>query len=117
MALTGISTKTYNFDTNPSPDSARYTGPAQTSVIKDSILLKRTAPKPTKDFAGVVRVAEKTVKNVLINGVYRDVLAETVFSYPVGTDGGTITSIRADHVSLLSNAATQTLVENSKISY
>ncbi len=116
MALT-ISTKTYNFDTNPSPDSAKYIGPAQTSVIKDSVVLKRTAPKPTKDFAGVVRVAVKTVKNVLINGVYRDVLAETVISYPVGADATTVTAIRVDHSSALAAAPTQTLVDNSKITY
>lgn len=116
MALT-ISTKTYNFDTNPSPDSARYTGPAQTSTTKDLVFLKRVAPKVTKDFAGVVRASEKTVKNVLLSGIYRDVIAETTFSYPVGTDQATITALRVDHSSLLASAPTQTLVDNAKISY
>lgn len=116
MGLT-ISTKAYAFDTNPSPDSARYYGPAQTSTIKDLVTLKRVAPKATKDFGGVVRASEKTVKNFLVNGVYRDLIAETIYSYPVGADQTTITALRVDHASLVSSAPTQTLVDNSKISY
>lgn len=116
MSLT-ISTKAYTFDTNPSPDAARYYGPAQTSTIKDLVILKRTAPKATKDFGGVVRASEKTVKNFLVNGVLRDLIAETNFSYPVGADQATITALRVDHSSLLASSPTQTLVDNSKISY
>ena len=114
MPLT-ISTKTYNFDTNPSPDSARYTGPGMTASVKDFVLLKRVAPKPTKDFAGVARSVEKTVKSVVLNGITRDCVAETTFSYPVGTDAGVITALRVDHANLVNHAATQTLVDNAKI--
>lgn len=116
MALT-IATKTYNFDTNPSPDSARYIGPAQTATVKDNFTYKRTAPKPTKDFAGVARSEAKTVKSVLINGITRDCIAITTFSYPVGADAATITALRVDHSSALAAAPTQTLVDNAKISY
>jgi hypothetical protein len=116
MALTA-SAKTYTFDTNPSPDSAKYIGPAQTSVVKDYILLKRVAPKASKDFGGVARASEKTVKNALINGIYRDLIAETIFSYPVGSDAALVTALRADHSSLIASTPTQTLVDNAKISY
>jgi hypothetical protein len=116
MALT-ISTKTYNFDTNPTPDSARYTGPAQTAQVKDLVVIKRQAPKATKDFAGVARASEKTVKSVVINGITRDLIAETTFSYPVGAPAGDVTALRVDHSSLLAAASTQTLVDNAKISY
>lgn len=116
MPLT-ISTKTYSIDSNPTPDSAKYTGPAQTATVKDQVVIKRQAPKPTKDFAGVVRAAEKTVKTVLINAVPRDCIAETTFSYPVGTPQADITALRVDHSALVANPATQALVDNAKIQY
>lgn len=116
MALI-IATKTYNFDNNPTPDSARYTGPAQTATVKDLVTLKRTAPKATKDFGGVARSGVKTVKSVVIAGVTRDLIAETFFSYPVGADGATITALRVDHASMLSSAQATTLVDAAKISY
>lgn len=116
MALT-ISTKTYSFDTNPTPDSALYTGPAKTSTIKDNVIIKRVAPKPTKDYGGVVRSSEKTVKTVLINGIARDLIAETTFNYPAQALPADVTTLRVDHSNLVANAATQTLVDNGKISY
>lgn len=116
MALT-ISTKTYSFDTNPTPTQARYFGPAQTGAVKDSVVLKRTDAKPTKDFGGVSRSGIKTVKSVVINGVTRDLIAETFFSWPVGADGATITALRVDHASMLTSAPTQTLVDNGRITY
>jgi len=116
MPLT-ISTKTYTNDSNPTPDSSKYIGPAHTATVKDMAILKRIAPKATKDFAGVARSSEKTVKSVLIGGITRDLIAETTFSYPVGADAATVTALRVDHSSLLASAPTQTLVDNAKINY
>lgn len=116
MSLT-ISTKTYTFDTNPTPESAKYYGPAQTATVKDFVVLKRQAPKPTKDFAGVARSGIKTVKSVVIDGQTRDLIAETFFSFPVGADAGTVTALRADHASMMSSTPTTTLVDGGKISY
>lgn len=114
MALT-ISTKTYNFDTNPTPDSAKYTGPANTSTVKDQVTMKRQAPKATKDFAGVVRASEKTVKSVIIAGIARDLIAETNYSYPAAAAQADITALRVDHSSLVAAAPTQLLVDTGKI--
>jgi hypothetical protein len=117
MAIT-ISAKTYNFDTNVTPDSAKYTGPAHTATVKDMVLLKRVAPKPTKGFNGVVRAMEKTTKSVVIDGIARDLIANTEISYAVGTPQADITALRVDHASLVGNATvTQPLVDNSKISF
>lgn len=116
MSLT-ISSKTYTFDTNPTPDSARYIGPAHTASLKDLVVLKRQAPKPTKDFAGVVRANVKTVKSEMIDGVTRDMIAETFFSYPVGASGALVTALRVDHASQVSNATTTDLVDDAKITY
>lgn len=113
-----IATKTYNFDTNVTPDSAKYIGPAHTAVVKDYALLKRVAPKPVKGFNGMVRAQEKTVKSVVIDGVTRDLIADTYFSYPVGAPAADIIALRTDHASLVNNATvTPALVDNSKISF
>lgn len=114
MSLT-IATKTYAFDTNPTPDSARYYGPAQTAAVKDSVVLKRTAPKAIKDFAGICRSGVKTVKSVLINGITRDCIAETFFSWPVGSDAPTVTALRVDHASFMSSAPATALVDKGTI--
>lgn len=117
MSIT-ISTKTYNFDTNATPDSAKYIGPAHTATVKDYCLLKRTAPKPVKGFNGMVRAQENTVKSVAIDGVTRDLIADTYYSYPVGAAPADVTALRVDHASLVGNATvTQPLVDNSKISF
>lgn len=112
MSLT-IATKTYTKDVNPTPDSVRFYGPAQTSSVKDSVVCKRASAKPTKDFAGVTRQSVKTVKSCVINGVTRDLIAETTFSEPVGADAALITALRVDHNSATSLAAVQILVDQS----
>lgn len=116
MSLT-ISTKTYTLDSNPTPDSARYTGPANTAVVKDIVLLKRQAPKPTKDFAGVVRSSIKVVKTVMIGVTPRDLIGELTFSYPVGTLAADVTALRVDASNALANAMAQTLIDNAKLAY
>lgn len=113
-----IATKTYAYDTNPTPDSAKYIGPAQTATVKDYAVLKRSAPKPSNGFAGVARSSEKMVKSVVIDGVPRDLIGEVNFSYPVGAPAADITALRVDLASLVGNATvTQPLVDNGKISF
>lgn len=114
MSLT-ISSKTYVYDTNPTPDSARYLGPAHTATLKDTVVLKRQAPKPTKTFAGVARAVVKTTKSEVIDGVTRDLIAETFFSYPVGASGALVTALRVDHADQVSDATTADLVDDAKI--
>lgn len=116
MSLT-IATKTYTFDTNPTPDSSKFTGPANTASVKDFVLLKRVAPKQTKDYAGTVRACEKTVKSVVIDGITRDLIAETWYSYPSAADATIVTALRVDHASLAGNACTQTLVDKGTLNY
>lgn len=117
MSIT-ISTKTYSKDSNPTPASAKYTGPAHTASVKDLVVLKRQDAKPTKDFAGIIRFGEKSVKSVVINGITRDCIAETLYSYPVGTAAATVTALREDHASLVGNATvSQPLVDNGKLEF
>lgn len=116
MSIT-VSTKTYALDAYTTPDRVKYVGPANTASVKDQIFMSRVAPKKTKDFDGVVRAAEKTVKSVVINGITRDCIAETFFSYPVGTPGADVTALRVDHSSLISAAPTQLLVDKAQINH
>lgn len=112
MSLT-IATKTYNKDVNPTPDTVRFYGPNQTASVKDFVTIKRVSAKPTKDFAGVSRSSVKTVKSALVNGVPRDLIAETTLSYAVGTDVAMVTALRVDHASAVSLAAVQVLVDTA----
>lgn len=112
MSLT-IATKTYTKDVNPTPDSVRFYGPGQTASVKDTVSFKRVSAKPTKDFAGVSRQSVKTVKSAVIDGVTRDLIAETVLSHPVGADAVLVTALRVDHASSVSLAAMQVLVDTA----
>lgn len=116
MAVT-IATKSYSFDTNPTPDSSKYIGPANTTTVKDFFLLKRVAPKQSKDYAGTVRACEKTVKSVVIDGIPRDLIAETWYSYPSAADAASVTALRVDHAALANHALTQTLVDKGTLTY
>lgn len=114
MSIT-TNAKVYTKDSNPSSDTSLYFGPAKTASVKDSILFGRTAPKPSKDFAGVSRSRVKTVKNELVNGVYRDLIAETTFSFAIGTTQGQITALRADHAATVSHAVVTALVDTTSL--
>lgn len=92
-----VNTKGYSFDTNPTPDSGRHTGPANTFQVKDYLDLKRVAPKPTSTFAGVGRASAKFVKTVTLgDGSKADIIGEASFSVPVGAADVDVDSVRDD---------------------
>lgn len=92
-----VNTKAYAFDTNPTPDSGRHTGPAATHSVKDYLDLKRAAAKPTADFAGVARASAKFVRTVTLgDGSKADAIAEASFSIPVGMAEADVDSLRDD---------------------
>lgn len=61
MPLT-VNTKTYTQDLPLGPDAVPYNGPAHDDDTIDRIIAKRTAPKPTADFAGVGRSEVKLTR-------------------------------------------------------
>lgn len=92
-----VNTRAYAFDSNPTPESGRHTGPAQTFQVKDLLDLKRTAPKPTATFAGVARATAKFARTVtLSSGSKAELIGEASFSIPVGTADADIDLIRDD---------------------
>lgn len=117
MAFPTINTKNFSFDANPSPDSARYVGVNHTAVAKDVVQVRRVAPKTTKTDAGVARAYHKRVITEVINGVPRDLIAETTYSIPVGASAANITALRADNASFATSTAGIALVEKATINY
>lgn len=117
MALPTINAKTFTFDSNPSADSARYTGAAHTAAVKDFIQVRRVAPKATKTSKGVMKEYHKRVISELIDGVYQDTIVETSYSIPVGTSAATITAARADNAAFATSTAGIALVEKAQVNF
>jgi len=118
MSLT-LNTKSYNQD-RISPDSIVYSGPAQTFTIKDSVELKRVAPKPTKDFRGVSRPQIKLVRTVTLDDASKkDAILTIGGSLPVGMTATDITSLVADAVDALTleESGTTSLFQKNDITY
>lgn len=103
MTIT-INTKTYGKDSNPSADSSVYSGPAETALVKDRFTLKRISPKRSGTSNGTARRVAKTTKTVIINGIAKDLVATTEYSYPADAAAADVTSLRVDHASAVSNA-------------
>lgn len=117
MALPTVNAKTFTFDSNPSPDSAKYVGTGHTAAVKDFISVRRVAPKPTKTSKGVMKEYHKRVISELIDGVYQDTIVETSYSIPVGTSAATVTAARADNAAFAQTTAGIALVEKATINF
>jgi len=112
-----VNTRAYAFDSNPSPDTGRHTGPALTFQVKDVLDLKRTAPKKTATFDGVARAGVKFARTVtLANGNKAEMIGEASFSIPVGTADADIDLIRDDLGDYLISAGAGDLLKKHDIS-
>lgn len=104
MSSITINTKTYNQDTQLSPDIMLYAGPGKTFAKKDDLVLKRQAPKPTSTFGGVARAELKLTRTLDTTGVPNstgDAIIGCYSSFPVGAAGGDLTAIRTDAAELV----------------
>lgn len=110
-----VNTKAYTFDTNPTPNSAKYVGPSNSMSLKDTLELKRVAGKPTATFPGVARSSAKFVKTVTVSGETYDAIVEVSCSIPVGTAAGDIDSIRDDAGDFIISSNGGDLVKSHKI--
>lgn len=117
MPLPAINTKTFTFDSNPSPDSARYVGVGQTASMKDQLQVRRVAPKVSANNPGVSRTYEKRVISEVVNGKIVDAIRETVTSIPVGVSAATQTALRADSAAFATSTAGIALVEKGTINF
>lgn len=112
-----VNTKTYNLDTNLSPNSIRYAGPAATFQVVDHIDLKRTAPKPTKDFAGVARSEIKATRTLMTDATGRKISGSISVdaSIPVGASETDVLSLIDDVADFLLTAAGQQVITRHDI--
>lgn len=95
MAIT-VNTRAYNSD-RVAADSVGYVGPAHTFSVPDTLVLKRTAPKPTADFAGVSRVSAKFSRQVVLADASKaTAIVEVTTSLPVGMAEADVDLIRDD---------------------
>lgn len=101
MTIT-VNTRAYALD-NSSGNAAVYTGPAHTFTTKDLLSLKRTAPKPNGDFAGVARAEAKISKTVNLTGVVQtkgEAIVSISVALPVGMAEADVDVLKADLASL-----------------
>jgi len=105
MAIT-LNTKSYAQDAQISADAVKYTGPANTFAVKDQLLLTRTAPKVTKDFAGMARCRGKFTRTVtLADASKAEAVVDVYVNTPVGMADADINSLIDDAGDLILSAA------------
>lgn len=110
MTIT-VNTKAYNLD-SASGNTVRFLGPAHSFQAVDTITFARTAPKPTKDFAGVARAVVKLTRTVS-TGVDKKaqlVLGGDVHAIPVGAAQADIDTALADYAALMGTVEAKTFV-------
>jgi hypothetical protein len=111
-----VNTKAYAFDTNPTPESARHVGPANTYAVRDYLDLRRVAAKPTTTSLGVARAFAKFVKTVTLSDASKkDVIVTVEASLPIGMSDADSDSIRDDLGDFLISTNGADLFKKAKI--
>lgn len=110
MTIT-VNTKPYNLDV-ASGNSARFIGPNHTFQNVDVLVFARTAPKPTKDFAGVSRASVKLTRTVAIGTDARAniSLGGDNHSIPVGASQADIDTALADYAAILADTSVKAFI-------
>lgn len=117
MSIT-LNTLVYNQDAFVTPNRVNYVGPDGTFAVKDILSLARTAPKATKDFAGVARAEVKRTKTVtLANGLTADAIFTVSCSLPVGMSKTDADALRNDVGAFIQSAQGDTLAWNHDLTY
>lgn len=118
MSLT-VNAGTYTADSFGA-SAIGYVGPAKTSSVKDDLILRRTAPKPTSTFSGVAREQAKLTRTKALTGALTpsgELIADLQFSLPVGTADTDIDALCADLGAFVASASFKTFLKTQKISY
>lgn len=114
-----FNTKTYNADSYQK-DSVGYVGVLKTVSVKDDVVLRRTAPKPTSVFSGVGRTSAKLTRTLTLTGALTptgDAICEISVSVPVGYASADVDALLNDMGALLSSASMKTHVKSQTISF
>jgi len=110
MTIT-VNTKAYNLDV-ASGNTVRFLGPGHSFQAVDSITFARTAPKPTKDFAGVSRAVVKLTRTVPTGTDQRAniILGGDTHTIPVGATEADVTAALADYAALMADVSVKAFV-------
>lgn len=114
-----VNTKTYNLFA-VAPNLVGYSGPANTSSVKDRINIGRTAAKPTSTFSGVVRSDCKLTRTLTLTGALTptgDGILEIKTSIPVGAAAADIDAFLDDMGAFLASATYKTIVKSSQVNF
>jgi hypothetical protein len=118
VALT-INAKTYNADSY-AQNAVGYIGSAKTVTVKDDVILRRTAPKPTSVFSGVGRTSAKMTRTLTLTGALTptgEAILEISVSVPVGYASADVDTLLNDMGAYLASASFKTHVKSQQISY
>lgn len=118
MSLT-INAKTYTADSFQQ-NAVGYIGTAKTVSVKDDVVLKRTAPKPTDVFSGVGKTAAKLTRTLTLTGAKTlagDALVEINVSVPVGFASADVDALLNDMGSFLASASFKAHVKTQQIAF
>lgn len=114
-----FNTKTYSANTFGT-NSVDYIGAAKTVSVKDDLVLRRTAPKPTSVFSGVGRANAKLSRTLTLTGSLTptgDAIAEINISVPAGYAAADVDALLNDFGALVSGADMKTFVKSQKINF
>lgn len=96
MSIT-LNTVVYANDVALSPNKYQYLSPDHDHDSVDSLVLSRTASKPTATFAGVTRAEAKRTQTVtLADGSTADAIVTVSCSFPVGMAKADADALRDD---------------------
>lgn len=118
MSLT-INAKTYTADSF-NTSQIGYIGASKTVSVKDDVVLKRTAPKPTSVFSGVGRTSAKLTRTLTLTGALTptgDGMVEINVSVPVGYTAADVDALLNDMGSFLASASFKSHVKAQQLSF
>lgn len=118
MSLT-VNAKTYTADAFGS-NSVGYIGPAKTASVKDDLILRRTAAKPTSTFSGVARAQAKLTRTLTLTGAKTptwEAIADVLVSIPVGYTAADVDAICNDLGAWVASADFKSLLKQQKINF
>lgn len=114
-----INAKTYTADSFAT-SQVGYIGTLKTVSVKDDVVLKRTAPKPTETFSGVGRTSAKMTRTLTLTGAKSlawDAICEIQVSVPVGFAAADVDSLLNDMGAFLASATFKSHVRAQQVSF
>jgi hypothetical protein len=118
LSLT-VNAKTYAADAFGS-NSVGYIGPAKTASVKDDLVLRRTAAKPTGTFSGVSRSQAKLTRTLTLTNAKTpswEMIADVAVSIPVGFAAADVDAMCADLGAYIASADFKNLLKTQKINF